>query len=76
MRRIKRESLIQLYYGEDQTLQQIGDKYGVTRERIRQRMEQESLPRDNKRSNNKLTKKGKKIENTRFTRRDSIFRRI
>ena len=57
MRRIKRESLIKLYYGEDETLQQIGDKYGVTRERIRQRMEQESLPRDSKRSNNKLTKK-------------------
>jgi RNA polymerase sigma factor (sigma-70 family) len=33
------KQMLELYYREDRTLQEIGDKFGVTRERVRQRVE-------------------------------------
>jgi DNA-binding CsgD family transcriptional regulator len=40
-----KDELIQLYTIEGKTLQQIGDLYGVTRERVKQVMERYSIPR-------------------------------
>lgn len=46
-----KQQLIDLYYQQNLTLQQIGDKFGVTREYVRQVMEKYDLPR--------FTKKGR-----------------
>jgi len=43
-----REELNRLYWVEGQSLQQIGDLYGVTKERIKQVMEQFLIPRRKK----------------------------
>jgi len=43
-----KEELKCLYWDEGKTLQQIGDLFGVTRERIKQVMEQYSIPRRDK----------------------------
>lgn len=40
-----KEELNRLYWAEDKSLQQIGDLFGVTRERIKQVMERFSIPR-------------------------------
>lgn len=40
-----KEELNRLYWSEDKSLQQIGDLFGVTRERVRQVMERYSIPR-------------------------------
>lgn len=40
-----KEELIRLYFTEDKSLQQIGDLFGVTRERVKQVMERYSIPR-------------------------------
>lgn len=45
MLHLGRRKLIKLYYEKDKTLQEIGNKYGVTRERVRQKMEEYDLPR-------------------------------
>lgn len=42
---MNKKQLEQLYYKEGKTLQQIGNIYGVTRERVRQIMERFGLPR-------------------------------
>lgn len=43
-----------MYYAEERTLQEIGDEYGVTRERVRQLMEAYGLPRDQRRRGGSL----------------------
>ena len=40
-----KEELTRLYWTENKTLQQIGDLYGVARERVKQVMERYSIPR-------------------------------
>lgn len=45
-----KRTLIKLYYEDALTLQEIGDKYGVTREYVRQVMKKYHLPRHTKRS--------------------------
>ncbi|MBA7579045.1 hypothetical protein ES708_20911 [subsurface metagenome] len=40
-----KEELTHLYWAEDKTLQQIGNLFGVTRERVKQVMERFSIPR-------------------------------
>lgn len=46
-----RGNLARLYNTEGKTLQEIGDIYGVSRERIRQVMDKLGLPRNTRRSN-------------------------
>lgn len=47
----RKKLLIQRYYRENKTLQEIGDELGISRERVRQLMEKYGFPRDTKRSN-------------------------
>jgi len=43
--RLNTQEIIHLYCDEELTLQQVGDRYGVTRERIRQILDQNNIPR-------------------------------
>jgi len=43
-----------MYYQKEMTLQQIGDVFGVTRERVRQVMEKYNLPRNTKRGGRRV----------------------
>jgi len=47
---MKKQQLIKMYYEKNMTLQEIGDIFGVTRERVRQIMERFNLPRNSKRT--------------------------
>lgn len=53
---MNKDNLIELYYGEAKTLEEIGNLYGVTRERIRQIMEKFGLPRNTKRGGHPIPK--------------------
>jgi len=54
-----KEGLIQLYYKEGKTLREIGNKYGVTKQRVSQKMETLNLPR----YTNKTGRPKSKIQN-------------
>jgi len=51
---MERKELARMYYDENMTLQQIGDVFGVTRERVRQVMENYNLPRNTKRGGRRV----------------------
>ena len=46
--------LLERYYKEERTLEEIGKEFGVTRERVRQWMEGYGLPRDPKRTSKRI----------------------
>lgn len=48
-----------MYYQEHMTLQQIGDKYGISRERVRQIMERYDIPRNTKRGGRRAWEVGR-----------------
>ena len=56
--------LIKRYYKEEKTLDEIGKEFGVTRERVRQWMEEYQLPRDSKRTTKGRLWKRKKSDGT------------
>lgn len=62
-RRISRKELVERYYNQQKTMQSIGEEYGVCRERVRQWMERENLPRVKKgRSHKSPAPKYKSLE--------------
>ena len=53
---MRKEDLTKLYYRQGKTLQEIGDKYGITRQGIWYWMIKFNLPRNTKRGNYKKNK--------------------